>query len=122
MSLNTVSEINMARRKLENILAQTNEELYARKQRDEWKEISDYMTLLIRGGGKIQYDEDNMIEVPKDETPAYLEWIMWRALLAIDHLNNPPSEVRGFKLDADFCQLMLPVEEKVIYIVFLTTM
>lgn len=27
---------------------------------------------------------------------------MWRALLAIDHLNNPPSEVRGFKLDADF--------------------
>ena len=102
MSLNTVSEINMARRKLENILAQTNEELYARKQRDEWKEISDYMTLLIRGGGKIQYDEDNMIEVPKDETPAYLEWIMWRALLAIDHLNNPPSEVRGFKLDADF--------------------
>lgn len=102
MSLNTVSEINMARRKLENILAQTNEELYARKQRDEWKEISDYMTLLIRGGGKIQYDEDNMIEVPKDETPAYLEWIMWRALLAIDHLNNSPSDVRGFKLDADF--------------------
>ena len=102
MSLDSVTEINMARRKLENILAETNESKYAERQKDEWKEISDYMTLLIRGGGKIQYDEDSMIEVPRDETPAYLEWVMWRALLAIDHLNNPPSDVRGFKLDADF--------------------
>lgn len=102
MSLNTVAEINMARRKLENILAQTNEEIFASKQRDEWKEISDYMTLLTQGGGRKDYDEDNAIEVPRDETPAYLEWVMWRALLAIDHLNNSPSDVRGFKLDADF--------------------
>ena len=37
------------------------------------------MTLLIKGGGKLVYDEDNAIEVPKDETPAYLEWTLWRA-------------------------------------------
>lgn len=60
------------------------------------------MTLLIKGGGKHVYDEDNAIEVPKDETPAYLEWILWRAALAIDHMVNKPYEVRGFKLDSDF--------------------
>lgn len=25
------------------------------------------MSLLIKGGGKLVYDEDNVIEVPKDE-------------------------------------------------------
>ena len=60
------------------------------------------MTLLIKGGGKLVYDEDNAIEVPKDETPAYLEWTLWRAALAIDHMVNKPYEVRGFKLDSDF--------------------
>ena len=48
------------------------------------------------------YDEDNAMEVPKDETPAYLEWTLWRAALAIDHMVNKPYEVRGFKLDSDF--------------------
>ena len=43
------------------------------------KKIADYMSLLIKGGGKQVYDEDNAIEVPKDETPAYLEWTLWRA-------------------------------------------
>ena len=60
------------------------------------------MTLLIKGGGKLVYDEDNAIEIPKDETPAYLEWTLWRAALAIDHMVNKPYEVRGFKLDSDF--------------------
>lgn len=41
---------------------------------------------------------NNAIEVPKDETPAYLEWTLWRAALAIDHMVNKPYEVRGFKL------------------------
>ena len=41
------------------------------------------MSLIIKGGGKLVYDEDNAIEVPKDEMPAYLEWILWRAALAL---------------------------------------
>lgn len=102
LPLDTPAEINIARRRLENIIAQTDEIQYAQAQCDQWKEISDYMTLLIKGGGKTVYDEDNAIEVPKDETPAYLEWTLWRATLAIDHLVNMPYEVRGFKLDSDF--------------------
>lgn len=102
LPLTTAAEINIARQRLEDILAKTDEINYAVEQKDKWKEISDYMTLLIKGGGKIEYDEDNIIEVPKDETPAYLEWTLWRAVLAIDHLVNKPYEIRGFRLDSDF--------------------
>lgn len=102
LPLLTSTEINIARRRLEGILSQTDEIKYAEEQRYKWQEISDYMTLLIKGGGKKEYDEDYIIEVPKDETPVYLEWILWRATLAIDHLVNKPYEVRGFKLDSDF--------------------
>ncbi len=102
LPLTTPAEINIARRRLENVLAQTDEIQYANDQCNQWQEIADYMTLLIKGGGKLVYDEDNAIEVPKDETPAYLEWTLWRAALAIDHMVNKPYEVRGFKLDSDF--------------------
>lgn len=102
LPLNTATDINIARRRLEEILSQTDEINYAADQKNKWREISDYMSLLIKGGGKKEYDEDYVIEVPKDETPAYLEWVLWRAALAIDHLVNKPYEVRGFRLDSDF--------------------
>ena len=102
LPLNTATEINIARRRLEDLLSKTDEIQYAKEQCNQWQEIADYMELLIKGGGKHTYDDDNIIEVPKDETPAYLEWILWRASLAIDHMVNKPYEVRGFKLDSDF--------------------
>ncbi len=101
-ALSDVIEINRARRRLEDILAKTNEIQYAEQQRKYWHEIADYMSLLIKGGGRKAYDDDYIIEVPKDETPVYLEWTLWRAALAIDHLVNKPYEVRGFRLDSDF--------------------
>ena len=69
LPLNTPAEINIARQRLENILAQTDEIQYAGEQCNQWEEIRDYMTLLIKGGGKLVYDEDSAIEVPKRETP-----------------------------------------------------
>jgi hypothetical protein len=102
LPLTNPTEINIARQRLEDTLAKTDELNYAAEQHEKWKEISDYMTLLIKGGGRIEYDDDNVIEVPKDETPAYLEWTLWRAALAIDHMVNKPYEVRGFRLDSDF--------------------
>ena len=76
---------------------------YAERQRTEWIEIVEYMRLIEKGGGSSnEDDEDARIEVPKDETPAYLEWVLWRAALAIDHMVNKPYEARGFKLDSDF--------------------
>lgn len=102
LSLDTSAEINIARQRLEDTLAKKNEIQYANDQCNQWKEIADYMSLLIKGGGKLVYDEDNAIEIPKDETPAYFEWTLWRAALAIDHMINKPYEVRGFRLDSDF--------------------
>ena len=102
LPLDTPAEINIARQHLEDTLAKTDEIQYANDQCNQWKEIADYMSLLIKGGGRLVYDEDNAIEIPKDETPAYFEWTLWRAALAIDHMVNKPYEVRGFKLDSDF--------------------
>ncbi len=102
LPLDTPAEINIARQRLEDTLAKTDEIQYANEQCNQWQEIADYMSLLIKGGGKLVYDEDNAIEIPKDETPAYFEWTLWRAALAIDHMENKPYEVRGFRLDADF--------------------
>lgn len=102
LPLDTPAEINIARQRLEDTLAKTDEIQYANEQCNQWKEIADYMSLLIKGGGKMVYDEDNAIEIPKDETPAYFEWTLWRAALAIDHMVNKPYEVRGFRLDSDF--------------------
>ena len=102
LPLDTPTEINIARQRLEDTLAKTNEIQYAKDQCNQWQEIADYMSLLIKGGDKKKYNEDYAIEIPKDETPAYFEWTLWRAALAIDHMVNKPYEVRGFRLDADF--------------------
>ena len=48
----TPAEINIARQRLESIMSQTDEISYADAQCRQWKEISDYMTLLIKGGGR----------------------------------------------------------------------
>jgi hypothetical protein len=42
------------------------------------------------------------VEIPRGEGPAYLEWAVWRAFLAINKLMNPPFESRKFKVDRDF--------------------
>lgn len=102
LPLDTPAEVNIARCRLEEILSQTDEINYAADQKNKWQKISDYMTLLIKGGGKIEYNDDYVIEVSKDETPAYLEWVLWRATFAINHMKNKTHEVRGFRLDSDF--------------------
>lgn len=98
--LNTVAEINIARQYLEKLWMDTDELKYASEQSNQWQEISDYMSLLIDGGGKkIDNDDedngikDNGIEVPKEETPIYLEWTLWRAALAMGGINQ--SSQRG---------------------------
>lgn len=72
--LNTVAEINIACQYLEKLWMDTDELKYDSEQSNQWQEISDYMSLLIDGGGKkIDNDdedngiEDNGIEVPKEE-------------------------------------------------------
>ena len=100
-SLNTPTEINQVRYEIEELIAGKKEEEYANNQATQWKEIAAYMDLIASRKTRISHD-DIEISVPRSEAPAYLEWSLWRAFLAIDTLVNTPNKVRRFKVDQDF--------------------
>ena len=100
--LKSAADINNARHALEELLSQNEEEIYAKDQKNRWREIADYMELVIKRGGKKVYDDDTEIIVPKEDASAYLEWCLWRAFLAMNTLKNKPYRVRRFKIDQDF--------------------
>lgn len=103
LDLEDITQINIARRRLEQLLSENNEIRYAAEQPKQWKEILKYMDLLISGKSKLVDEEEDVVyEIPKEDRAVYLEWILWRAALAIDHLINLPYEIRGFSLDSDF--------------------
>ena len=101
--LDSAQNINIARNALKKNIDRFKEEQYALRQATEWKEIYEYMNLLIVNNGKEkELGEDYSIRVPKSEAAAYLEWVLWRAFLAIDHTVNKPYEARGFNIDQDY--------------------
>lgn len=100
--LSSPTDVNNARHHLEALLENDEEIIYAREQKHKWSEIADYMTLVMSRGGIKRYDDDTEIRVPKDEASAYLEWVVWRAFLAMNTLTNKPYEIRRFKVDQDF--------------------
>lgn len=94
-NLNQTSQEDLSRIRLD-LLEQVGfayEEDYAAEQAQDWQEIHDYMQALITKKGNL---------VPSNERPAYLEWTLWRAFLAINSLQNKPWEARQFKIDQDF--------------------
>ena len=101
--LDSAKNVNLVRSILKKNIDQFREEQYADRQASEWKEIYEYMNLLIINNGKEkELGEDYTIKVPKSEAAAYLEWILWRAFLAIDHMVNKPYEARRFNIDQDY--------------------
>ncbi|MCI8934024.1 MAG: AlwI family type II restriction endonuclease [Clostridiaceae bacterium] len=100
--LDTPAHINQVRYEIEELIAEKKEEVYAAQQADQWQEIAAYMDLIASRKEHMRIREDEEIHVPKIEAPAYLEWSLWRAFLAIDTLANKPYEVRRFKIDQDF--------------------
>ena len=101
--LDSAKNINLVRNALKKNIDRYKEEQYAVRQADEWQEIYEYMNLLIINNGKEkELGEDYSIKVPRSEAAAYLEWIVWRAFLAIDHTVNKPYEARGFNIDQDY--------------------
>jgi len=100
--LDTPAHINQVRYEIEELIAGKKEEIYARQQAEQWQEIAAYMDLIATRRDRQRLSEDVEIRVPKTEAPAYLEWSLWRAFLAINTLANKPYEVRRFKIDQDF--------------------
>ena len=101
-SLETPADIASVRHEIEAILFARKEEEYAAKQAGEWEEIAAYMDLLIRRSNSRTLSSGDEIEIPKAEAPAYFEWVLWRAFLAINSLKNKPYDARRFKIDQDF--------------------
>lgn len=100
--LNDSADIAVVRHEVEGLLSARAEEEFAAKQALLWGEICLYMDLLIERRRSISVAEDEVVEIPPTEAPAYFEWIIWRAFLAIDSLTNRPDESRRFKIDQDF--------------------
>lgn len=98
-----VGTLNNSRYDLEELIALNQELDYALEQRNQVDEILQYLSVLLpkdtRPDGLVT---DIEVEIPRGEGPAYLEWAVWRAFLAINKLKNPPFESRKFKVDRDF--------------------
>ena len=99
--LRNSSSANRARFRLEALLSEAREEEYARNQVDEWDEIATYLNALA-ANGEAKCLNGERVFISREERPAYLEWSMWRAILAIDSLANKPYQVIRFKVDQDF--------------------
>jgi len=100
--LDDPGDITIVRHEIEELIAQNKEEEYYLQQANEWQEIITYMSLLITRRRSMTLPNEEMIKVPQSEAPAYFEWVLWRAFLAINSLTNKPYEARRFKIDQDF--------------------
>lgn len=92
------ADLSQLRLELEDTWLKVLEKQYARNQINEWQDIVEYLRALtqpLRGRGII----------PRGEAPAYLEWVLWRAFLAINSLVNKPWEARRFRIDEEFLPL-----------------
>jgi hypothetical protein len=98
-----VGALNNSRYDLEELIALNQELDFAHEQRNQVDDILQYLYVLLprdtRPEGLVPKIE---VEIPPGEGPAYLEWAIWRAFLAINKLINPPYESRKFKIDRDF--------------------
>lgn len=94
-------EMETLRHELGLQFLQLSERLYAEKQSRELEEIAVWIEAVV-SNGRARTSEGEFIIVPKGESPAYLEWIIWRSFLAINNLKNEPWECRKFSVDQDF--------------------
>jgi hypothetical protein len=100
---NNIKDLNNARYNLEELIALNQELDFAHSQASKWEEILQYLAVLLPKGARPEGLVGNIeVEIPRGEGPAYLEWAVWRAFLAINKLKNPPYESRKFKIDRDF--------------------
>lgn len=93
-----IADLSIIRIRLENEWIHNQERQYAIRQKDEWEDILKYMTELQQPS---RIGKRNSL-IPSGEGPAYLEWAIWRAFLAINSLHNEPWESRKFPVDRTF--------------------
>ena len=101
----SLPELSQIRHRLEERLHGYKELAFAERQAGQWQEIAGIMKAFKDSKREIISDEGQKQKIPAGEAPAYFEWIIWRAFLAINSLENNPQEARKFKIDQDFLPL-----------------
>lgn len=96
-----VAQLSIRRHELEDQILRMDEEEYANEQSERIDEILAWLEGLL-SRGTVALPTGERVVIPKGEAPAYLEWIVWRAFLAINSLRNKPWEARRFQIDQDF--------------------
>ena len=91
-------DLEKTRHELDLRLLQLDEQDFAGNQAEKLDEILAWIE-AIKVRGKASLPDGGGVTVPKGEGPAYLEWIIWRAFLAIDSLCNQPWDARRFQID-----------------------
>lgn len=99
--LDNPADIAIVRHKIEEKLSQLYEIEFADKQASQVVEIIEYLNLIVTNKSTKELDGGIIIEIPSAEKPAYFEWVIWRAFLAMNSLVNHPWESRQFKIDQD---------------------
>ncbi|QYB16722.1 AlwI family type II restriction endonuclease [Schaalia turicensis] len=99
--LSTPEGVSLARHDLEQVIFDAKEIRYAADQGNQIDEILAYLQMLDENRSTQEFGEEQLF-IPKEERPAYFEWLLWRVLLALDHLVVPPNKVRRFNIDQDF--------------------
>jgi hypothetical protein len=95
-----INDIALYRHILEQRLQQIEEEVYSRDQAGQTGEIIAWIDALTNGSAISP--SGSRISIPRGEAPAYFEWVVWRAFLAINSLTNHPWDCRRFQIDQDF--------------------
>jgi hypothetical protein len=96
-----LADIQILRYEVEQRLFRLDEEEYAAAQAGQVEEIAAWMEAIITGRA-LELPDGTSISVPRGEAPAYLEWVIWRAFLAINSLLKSSWEARNFEIDQDF--------------------
>jgi len=95
------ADLEIERHKLEERLQKLDEETVAKEQASKVGEILAWMD-VVSTRRSVSLPDGTVLSIPKGEYPAYLEWVIWRAFLAINSLVRPPWECRNFDIDQDF--------------------
>ena len=103
--VDSVANVTIIRFEIDDIVSKRKEESFAQDQAVQWKEIADYLDLIASRKYRKSNDSETRIVIPKTDVPAYFEWVLWRAFLAIDHLANKPYQARRFRIDSDILPL-----------------
>src|SRR5690606_11851102 len=91
----TPADLAIQRHHLEQILFEQEEQAFADNQKNEIENILGWLK-VIETKKNVTLTDGTTIKFPKGEAPAYLEWILWRAFLAINSLVNKSWEARRF--------------------------